>query len=49
MWIAVYILALAVSTVLENFHFTLVSITGVALVLVGNLLALSGRLKAAPV
>jgi len=42
------LVALAISTFLEDFHFTAVSSAGVVLVLAGNALALSGRLKARP-
>lgn len=40
------LVALTVSAFFENYHFTAVSTAGVALVLVGNALALTGKIKA---
>jgi drug/metabolite transporter (DMT)-like permease len=40
------LVALTVSTFFENYHFTAISSAGVALVLIGNALALTGRIKA---
>jgi drug/metabolite transporter (DMT)-like permease len=40
------LVALTVSAIFENYHFSLLSTAGVALVLAGNALALTGRIRA---